>query len=184
MACTMHLKSLPGQNILLFIYSLLRGHSHPLVKNSEESQHCDTQARTYSVLNESDHSHNGVHIGIPSCPLSLSIVLAIVDLHGSPPSICQSSACILASSANSLIELIQMNALQDIDGLSECIGRAIHEHLAKRNINIAWPQLESLNHPVLRVEAFLEDAGPKHDSRARSEKIASVRRCHYRTFHS
>ena len=68
-----------------------------------------------------------------------------------------------------------MNAIQDVDGLSECIGRAIQEHLAKSNINVAWPQLDSLNHPILRVEAFLEDAGPNNTTRARSEKIASVR---------
>ena len=52
-----------------------------------------------------------------------------------------------------------MNGLQDIDGLSECIGRAIQDHLAKSNIHIAWPQIDGLDHPVLRVEAFLEDAG-------------------------
>jgi hypothetical protein len=75
-----------------------------------------------------------------------------------------------------LSEPAKMNALQDIDGLSECIGRAIQEHLAKSNINISWPQLNSLTHPVLRVEAFLEDAGPNTATRAQSERIASVRR--------
>jgi hypothetical protein len=69
-----------------------------------------------------------------------------------------------------------MNALQDIDGLSECIGRAIQEHLTNSNINIAWPRLNSLTHPILRVEAFLEDAGPNTATRAPSERIASVRR--------
>jgi ATP-dependent RNA helicase DDX49/DBP8 len=53
-----------------------------------------------------------------------------------------------------------MNGLQDIDGLSECIGRAIQYHLAKSNLHIAWPQIDGLDHPVLRVEAFLEDASP------------------------
>jgi hypothetical protein len=73
-------------------------------------------------------------------------------------------------------EPIQMNGLQDVDGLSACIGRAIQEHLAKSNISIAWPQLDSLTHPVLRVEAFLEDAGPNTETRAKSERIASVRK--------
>ena len=69
-----------------------------------------------------------------------------------------------------------MNAIQDVEGLSECIGRAIQEHLAKSNMNVAWPQLDSLDHPILRVEAFLEEAGVNHATRARSERIASV--CH------
>lgn len=68
-----------------------------------------------------------------------------------------------------------MNALDGIDGLSECIGRAIQEHLAKSNINIAWPQIDSLDRPVLRFEAFIEDAGQSSNAtRPRSEKIASV----------
>ncbi|KAI4665386.1 uncharacterized protein J4E78_002846 [Alternaria triticimaculans] len=66
-----------------------------------------------------------------------------------------------------------MNALQDVDGLSECIGKAIQEHLARFNINIAWPQLDNLDHPILRVEAFLEEADATHAARAQSEKIAS-----------
>lgn len=67
-----------------------------------------------------------------------------------------------------------MNALEDIDGLSECIGRAIQEHLAKSDINLAWPQIDRLNHPILRFEAFLEDAGPSSAMMALPEKIASV----------
>jgi hypothetical protein len=69
-----------------------------------------------------------------------------------------------------------MSVIQDVDGLSECIGRAIQEHLSKSNINIAWPQLGNLDHPVLRVEAFLEEANPhpRNATRAQSERIASV----------
>lgn len=67
-----------------------------------------------------------------------------------------------------------MNAFEDIEGLSECIGRAIQEHLAKSDINIAWPQIDRLNHPILRFEAFLEDAGPSSNVVALSEKVASV----------
>ena len=67
-----------------------------------------------------------------------------------------------------------MSALENIDGLSECIGRAIQEHLAKSNLNVAWPQIDHLNRLILRVEAFLEDAGPIDGSRRRSERIASV----------
>ncbi|KAF2680326.1 DEAD-domain-containing protein [Lentithecium fluviatile CBS 122367] len=61
--------------------------------------------------------------------------------------------------------------LTEIDGLSDCIARAIQEHLAKENVE--WPHLGSLDHPILRVEAFLED---RDDGRAlpRSERIASV----------
>lgn len=67
-----------------------------------------------------------------------------------------------------------MNALEDVEGLSECIGRAIQEHLAKSDINIAWPQIERLNHPILRFEAFLEDAGPSSTIVPLPEKVASV----------
>ncbi|KAH7070425.1 hypothetical protein BKA63DRAFT_475651 [Paraphoma chrysanthemicola] len=69
-----------------------------------------------------------------------------------------------------------MNALDGIDGLSECIGKAIQEHLAKSNINIAWPQIDHLDRPVLRFEAYIEDAGQSSTAtRPRSERIASVR---------
>lgn len=77
-----------------------------------------------------------------------------------------------------------MAAVPDIEGLSECISRAIQEHLAKSNIDVTWPQLDSLNHPVLRIEAFLEEASNDHATRARSERIASVRLdgCYHRNF--
>jgi ATP-dependent RNA helicase DDX49/DBP8 len=68
-----------------------------------------------------------------------------------------------------------MTAFEAIEGLSECIDRAIQEHLAKRNISIAWPQIDSLNRPVLRFEAFIEDAGPLSAAVPRSERVASVR---------
>jgi ATP-dependent RNA helicase DDX49/DBP8 len=64
-----------------------------------------------------------------------------------------------------------MDTLENVEGLSEVIGRAIQEHLEKSNINIAWPQLDGLVRPILRVEAFLEDASR---SSSRSEKVASV----------
>jgi ATP-dependent RNA helicase DDX49/DBP8 len=67
-----------------------------------------------------------------------------------------------------------MAALQDVEGLSEVIGRAIQEHLERSNIHIAWPQIDSLVRPILRVEAFLEDAGPGNVSSPRSERVASV----------
>jgi hypothetical protein len=69
----------------------------------------------------------------------------------------------------------KMNALEGIDGLSECIGRAIQEHLARSNINLAWPQIHGLSHPVLRVEAFIEDAGQAAVPATRTERVASVR---------
>jgi hypothetical protein len=74
-----------------------------------------------------------------------------------------------------------MDVLQDIDGLSECIGRAIQDHLAKSNINIAWPQIDRLDHPVLRVEAILEDASPATAKRRKKkpERIALVRDPHF-----
>jgi ATP-dependent RNA helicase DDX49/DBP8 len=68
-----------------------------------------------------------------------------------------------------------MTAFEAIEGLSECIDRAIQEHLAKRNISIAWPQIDSLNRPVLRFEAFIEDAGLPSAAVPRSERVASVR---------
>ena len=70
-----------------------------------------------------------------------------------------------------------MAALEDIEGLSEVIGRAIQEHLERHNVNLAWPQIDSLVRPILRVEAFLEDAGPGNVSSPRSERVASVSIC-------
>lgn len=67
-----------------------------------------------------------------------------------------------------------MAALESVEGLSEVIGRAIQEHLERSNINVAWPQIDGLIRPILRVEAFLEDAGPDNVSSPRSEKVASV----------
>lgn len=70
-----------------------------------------------------------------------------------------------------------MATLEDVEGLSEVIGRAVQEHLERRNINLAWPQIDGLVRPILRVEAFLEDAGPGNVSSPRSERIASVSIC-------
>jgi hypothetical protein len=70
---------------------------------------------------------------------------------------------------------LEMNALEDIEGLSECIGRAIQEHLAKSNVIGAWPQIDNLNHPILRFEAFIEDAGALSSAASQSKKVASVR---------
>jgi ATP-dependent RNA helicase DDX49/DBP8 len=67
-----------------------------------------------------------------------------------------------------------MNALEGIEGLSECIDQAIQEHLAKSNINIAWPQIDNLSHPVLRFEAFIEDAGSASAVAPHSARVASV----------
>lgn len=67
-----------------------------------------------------------------------------------------------------------MAALEDVEGLSEVIGRAIQEHLERSNINIAWPQIDNLVRPILRVEAFLEDAGQGNILSPRSERVASV----------
>lgn len=60
----------------------------------------------------------------------------------------------------------------NIDGLSECIARAVQEHL--KNSNIEWPGLDGIDHPRLRIEAFLEDGGQDATQDARSEKIVSV----------
>ncbi|ORY14886.1 hypothetical protein BCR34DRAFT_598798 [Clohesyomyces aquaticus] len=62
-----------------------------------------------------------------------------------------------------------MDSLERIDGLSECIAQAIQGHLAKSNLE--WP--ENLIHPMLRVEAFLEDGLEADRSNSRSERIAS-----------
>ncbi|XPS81130.1 hypothetical protein M3J09_013073 [Ascochyta lentis] len=66
-----------------------------------------------------------------------------------------------------------MAAIEHVEGLSEVIGRAIQEHLERSNINIAWPQIDGLVRPILRVEAFLEDAGPSNSLSPRSERVAS-----------
>jgi ATP-dependent RNA helicase DDX49/DBP8 len=64
-----------------------------------------------------------------------------------------------------------MDHFGHFDGLSECIGRAIREHLLKANID--WPK--EFTHPVLRVEAFLEDEGHGQKSiSSRTSRIASV----------
>jgi ATP-dependent RNA helicase DDX49/DBP8 len=60
-----------------------------------------------------------------------------------------------------------------VEGLSDCIGRAIQEHLAKANIVWPWPHISSLDHPILRVEAYLEVQNGGANS-PRSERIASV----------
>lgn len=70
-----------------------------------------------------------------------------------------------------------MTTLESIEGLSEVIGRAIQEHLERSNINVAWPQIDGLVRPILRVEAFLEDADSVNVSSQRSEKVASVSTC-------
>jgi ATP-dependent RNA helicase DDX49/DBP8 len=67
-----------------------------------------------------------------------------------------------------------MDTLENVEGLSEVIGRAIQQHLERSNINVAWPQIDGLVRPILRVEAFLEDAGPHNTSSTRSERVASV----------
>jgi hypothetical protein len=65
-----------------------------------------------------------------------------------------------------------MNLFEQFEGLSECISRAIQEHLAKSNIS--WPH--ELTRPVLRVEAFLEDEYHRQGNVSpHSSQIASVR---------
>ncbi|CAO2653135.1 Nn.00g025460.m01.CDS01 [Neocucurbitaria sp. VM-36] len=66
-----------------------------------------------------------------------------------------------------------MSSVENNDGLSECIGRAIQEHLTRSDLNVAWPQIDNLNRPILRIEAFLEEAGPNDGSQPRSERVAS-----------
>jgi ATP-dependent RNA helicase DDX49/DBP8 len=67
-----------------------------------------------------------------------------------------------------------MAGIEEVEGLSEVIGRAIQEHLERSNINVRWPQIDNLVRPILRIEAFLEDAGPGSVSSPRSERVASV----------
>ncbi|KAF2183216.1 DEAD-domain-containing protein [Zopfia rhizophila CBS 207.26] len=67
-----------------------------------------------------------------------------------------------------------MNPLERIEGLSECIARAIQEHLSKSYVQ--WPFAGNLNHPILRVEAFLEDGDRSNASNAPPERIASMSR--------
>lgn len=69
-----------------------------------------------------------------------------------------------------------MNSIdvESVEGLSECISRAIQEHLERSNINVTWPHVDELSHPVLRVEAFLEEAGASNAARQHSKRVASV----------
>jgi hypothetical protein len=67
---------------------------------------------------------------------------------------------------------IIMNPFEHFDELSECISRAIKEHLTKSNID--WSH--ELPHCILRVEIFLEDEGHRQGNVSpRSSQIASVR---------
>lgn len=68
-----------------------------------------------------------------------------------------------------------MSSLESIEGLSECISRAIQDHLERSNISVTWPHVDKLNHPVLRIEAFLEEAGSANATHSRSKRVASVR---------
>jgi hypothetical protein len=67
---------------------------------------------------------------------------------------------------------IIMNPFEHFDGLSECISRAIQEHLVKSNID--WSH--EFTHCSLRVEVFLEDEGHRQGNVSpRSSRITSVR---------
>ncbi|KAF2738701.1 DEAD-domain-containing protein [Polyplosphaeria fusca] len=65
-----------------------------------------------------------------------------------------------------------MTSLATIDGLSECIARAIQEHLAKSKIE--WSGAGNFCRPIVRFEAFLEDASLDRTSSRSSAKIAST----------
>ena len=68
-----------------------------------------------------------------------------------------------------------MHEQGDIEGLSECIAQAVQEHLTKSNINFTWPQIDGLIHPILRIEAFLEEADANNTAdESRSGRVASV----------
>lgn len=70
-----------------------------------------------------------------------------------------------------------METIEHIDGISECIVRAIQEHLANSNISIEWSQKEKLICPVLRVEVFLENTQDGQDNAKTSrcsKRIVSV----------
>ncbi|CBY00615.1 hypothetical protein IAQ61_011526 [Plenodomus lingam] len=67
-----------------------------------------------------------------------------------------------------------MHELGDVEGLSECIGRAVQEHLARSNISTAWPHIDGLSHPILRIEAFLEEGDSNNTvGKSRSGRVAS-----------
>jgi hypothetical protein len=64
-----------------------------------------------------------------------------------------------------------MDSTKRFAELSECINRAIQDYLTKTNV--AWPS--QVEHPVLRVEAFIEDdAHEQMSPPLRSLQIASV----------
>ena len=67
-----------------------------------------------------------------------------------------------------------MDEVEYDNGLSDCIYRAIQEHLAKSSGNIAWPQIDGLKNPTLRIEAFLEEAGSNDAGSVKPGRIASV----------
>ena len=56
--------------------------------------------------------------------------------------------------------------------LEECIARAIREHFSTGTSES--PYLVGLDRPVLRVEAFLEDAS-QSNGLSKAKKLASVR---------
>lgn len=66
--------------------------------------------------------------------------------------------------------------MQRLDQLSEAIARTIEDHFARSGDATDWPQ--DLRYPVLRVDAFLEEQGPKplqEDSPCPPLRVASVR---------
>lgn len=66
------------------------------------------------------------------------------------------------------------SSTDSIESLSECINRAIQEHFERSSANATWTHVSELSHPVLRIEAFLEEAGSNSENRSRSKRVASV----------
>ncbi|KAL6709307.1 hypothetical protein ACN47E_001714 [Coniothyrium glycines] len=66
-----------------------------------------------------------------------------------------------------------LDNIDSIEGLSECINRAIQAHLATLNVSITWPLTDELNRPVLRIEAFLEEVDANNATPKRSKRVAS-----------
>lgn len=77
-----------------------------------------------------------------------------------------------------------MDTIGQFDELSKAIARTIEQHIERSKANVGWPQ--DLKHPILRVDAFLEDHGPDQDQEntpSRPLQVASVRLFSFQLLH-
>ncbi|KAL1597777.1 putative RNA helicase [Paraconiothyrium brasiliense] len=65
-----------------------------------------------------------------------------------------------------------MDSIDHFEELSKAIAKTIEEHIARSKNSAGWPQ--ELKHPVLRVDAFLEEQAPDHDQESTPSRPLQV----------